>query len=211
MTTTTATDDDLVERLERTMHRIAEVAPDLPTEESRTARWPAVAAAAVAAIGVAGVTTLVGQDADAPSTPATQPAAAVDTAVPVGTAPDGRVVEGSPRWATGTTPAVFPSEVPLPDDVESVNPMTWDGLRVGWEFLGATDPDRGVERCARYATGFDDTWTSVPDLDEGPSALFAHHFINDRWDVGIYCTNLGEYLVQAVSLDATTDIPPTTN
>lgn len=137
----------------------------------------------------------------------------IDTTVPPGTAPSGAAREGAapgdgPRLPVGTVPAPFPSEVPLPDDVESVTPMEWDRLRVGWEFAGRVDPAAGTERCVRYAGSFDDTWASTPDTDESPAVEFAHHFFDDHWDVGIYCVDDGEFLVQVISLDNTTPAAP---
>lgn len=217
MTRTTVTDDELIELLDHTMRRVAKLAPALPIEAARPSRWPVTAAAAtIAVIGVGGIALLMDRPVG-PSQPAAQhapgaataPRAPVDTAVPHGTIPIDEQDNGQPRWANGTDPAMFPSTVPMPEDAETVTAMEWDALRVGWEFAGRQDPTAGVDRCARYAEAFDDTWTSTPDTDEHMSVLFAHHYNNDSWDVGIYCTDNGDFLVQVLSLDATSTQPPT--
>lgn len=213
MTRTTITDDELVELLDNTMRRVAEIAPGVPIEAVRPSRWPVTAAAATIAVaGLGGIALLLDRPGD-PSQPAAQqppaaPTAPVDTAAPHGTAPIDDHGDGQPRWASGTDPAPFPSAVPMPEDAETVTPMEWDGLRVGWEFAGRQAPTTGIDRCARYAEAFDDTWTSTPDTDEHESVLFAHHYSNDSWDVGIYCTDSGDFLVQVLSLDATSAEPP---
>lgn len=62
------------------------------------------------------------------------------------------------------------------------------------------DPATGVDRCAEYAEAFDDTWTSTP----APTRIRAvRPPLQQSWDVGIYCADRGDFLVQVRSLEAT--------
>ena len=92
----------------------------------------------------------------------------------------------------------FPSEVPKPDTFDTMQIMQWDDAEVGWEFYEQGEPTDSVERCTQYASSFDETWTSTADTDEAPEVLYAHTFDNTQWNVGVYCTQAGEYLVQVM-------------
>jgi hypothetical protein len=79
-----------------------------------------------------------------------------------------------------------------------MNTITWDNEPVGWEFFDQGEPTDSVERCTQYAASFDDSWTSTTITDEAASVLYARFYNNAEWRVGVYCTNLGEYLVQVM-------------
>lgn len=198
MNNTVKSDEELLALLDRTMHEVARVAPEMQIEEAHhDYRW--VATAAAAAIVIAAVGALVVSDRPDSRTvnPAADSTATLATSTPSGTlsAVGQRSLPSTPPL---TIPEVFPSDVPRPDTFDSMTTMTWDGLPVGWEFFEQGQPTDSVARCTQYATTFDDTWTSRPKTDEADSVLYARFYENSDWQVGIYCTNLGEYLVQVM-------------
>lgn len=109
----------------------------------------------------------------------------------------------APAGPVDTIPTEFPSEVPRPDTFALMTIMTSDGAPVGWEFSDRGEPADSVERCTRYASSFDQDWTSTEITDEAPAVLYARSFGNTRWDVGIYCIDDGGYLVQVMPAGST--------
>ncbi len=114
------------------------------------------------------------------------------------TAPAGQLRAGTTATRPSIVPEDFPTDVPRPDTFGSMQTMSDDGVPIGWEFIDPTKPANGIDRCTEYAGDFDDTWTSTPDTDESPSMPYAQILTNAEWQVGIYCTDLDEYLVQVM-------------
>lgn len=117
-----------------------------------------------------------------------------DTAPQIGADLTDDLVSGPPA----TIPDAFPGDVPKPDTFDTLQIMQWDNAEVGWEFYEQGEPTDSVERCTQYASSFDQTWTSTADTDEAPEVLYARTFDNTQWDVGVYCTEDGGYLVQVM-------------
>jgi hypothetical protein len=145
----------------------------------------------------------------------TQPPAASSTApTPVDTRPREGASVSTPGVTQGTIPAEFPNDVPRPETFDLMTIMTNDNEPVGWNFFDQREPTDSVERCTKYASSFDASWTSTPKTDEHESVLYAQILDNGQWQVGIYCVNDGSYLVQVIPagaiLPAIADtLPPT--
>lgn len=99
MTSTELHDEELLDLLDRTMSRVADVAPTLPLEAAASDhRWVATAAASLLLVGGAAGLTMLNRSSDRP----TEPAGAEGTATPADTTPSG-----------GTNGAEVASSVPL--------------------------------------------------------------------------------------------------
>jgi hypothetical protein len=184
-------------------HNIIRFSNDKGADPRRN-RLLVIAASVVVVLGVGG---LLWADRSR-----TQPPASSSAPTPVDTSPDATWVS-TPSFTPATIPTEFPSDVPRPDSFQLMQFITADSERVGWEFFDQRDPTDSVERCTEYASSFDSSWTATPKTDEHASVTYAQILDNGQWQVGIYCTNDGGYLVQVMptntSFPLTADtVPP---
>lgn len=166
--------------------------------DPRRTRVLLVAASVAALVGVSGLVWATNAR--------TQPPAASATPAPLDTSL-GTPAVSTPSDAAVTVPAEFPIDVPRPDTFELMTFITSDNEPVGWEFYDQRSPTDSVERCTKYASTFDSSWTSTAKTDEHKSVVYARVLDNGQWQVGIYCINDGGYLIQVLPTNAT--LPPT--
>lgn len=204
MNQTLKSDEELIALLEHTMRRVAQAAPTMRFDDAHhDNRWMATAAAAVLVVaGATRAAIVVSSRHDSAPVDTSAVASEPTSQGSSPTSPTPDTVDpsaiGSPTVTVIGVTDDFPSVVPRPDTFDTMRIMNWDNLAVGWEFNAQGEPTNSVERCTSYVSSFGDSWTSTAKTDEAPSVLYARLLDDTEWQVGVYCTEDGAYLVQVM-------------